>query len=137
MVSKIFLSTLLLAIGLTDSSAFAKCRCEYFHTRENALKEADKVFLGEAISETKQPDGQNYRIVYFAVERAWKGVTGLKAGIKVGVDPACGYAFVLNKTYLVFSSEKSPHYTSGCGFTKWIGDAANDIKALGASTPLK
>lgn len=124
-----------LGLFSVEPLARAVCKCGTLNNLDQEFKNASLVFLGTAVNIAKQPDGQDYRFVYFSVDRAWKGVTGLKARVKVGVEPACGFGFQLNKRYLVFSSDTSPDYTSGCRRTQIAESATKDIEALGKSVP--
>ncbi len=133
---KILKISLFLLITMPSIYSLA-CNCAPPRNSDEAFRKAQSVFLGEAVGGTKQPDGQDFLYVHFAVERSWKTIKGIRAQVKVGIPRSCGYQFTFGKKYLVYASDTPPAFTSSCGGTKSLETASKEIKILGASIPLK
>lgn len=105
---------------------------------KTALKSSTSIFLGKVTTINNSKNGQleNYNLVSFEIEKSWKTVIDNRAQIKVG-SSMCSYHFEYGKTYLVFSSDNGPIYTSVCGRTSLAASANEDIKALGKPILLK
>ena len=131
MIKRLLFVTLL--IGSANSYA---CKCFRIENLKEAVSNASSVFLGTAVSAPLIVKGRDYQLVSFSVEKSWKGITGLRAQVKVG-RTSCSAEFEIKKKYLVFVSEKGPIYTGGCSRTKPFEEASDDIAQLGIGIPLK
>ncbi len=71
--------------------------------------------------------------VIFQVEQAWKGVSKAKVSIFTAKDSAaCGYAFNMDESYLVYASVYEGKLTTGlCSLTKPLSFADEDLSVLG------
>jgi len=106
-----------------------------------ALEEAGAVFLGKVteIARTKES-----AIVTLEVDRVWKGVKVKTVRVWAGNGFNCGFHFAVGKKYLVYAvvgpptaEDKAPFYTSSCHRTCHLGDAHEDLKVIGAGTPIE
>ena len=123
-----------LALPLLNCWALAcDCNKEDF---DLAFKKADAVFLGKVVRIDPATRSQAYTISSFQVEKSWNGVQGHKAYIKSGLS-MCSFNFRIGKSFLVYSSEQAPVYTSGCSRSRSESEAQEDIAKLGKEIPLK
>src|SRR3989338_7735567 len=109
---------------------------------EKAWEEYDVIFSGEvtSVSKTKyDDDGMVPPIpyatsIFLQVFQNWKGINqGQSQVIRTGDGEFdCGYTFQKGERYLVYAQkyDVSDFITSGCGPTKKLVDASEDIKYL-------
>jgi MYXO-CTERM domain-containing protein len=137
------LFALTLALGLWNASAHA-CKCRPLSVDE-AKADASAIFEGrvtkladEAPAEGRPPAG---KLVTLALVRTWKGLENEETiTVRTSESSAsCGYAFELNKSYLVYAQGTPDALSvSSCSRTRPMAETNEDLAALGAGiTPVK
>ena len=92
------------------------------------------VFSGKVI-EINKNSSSHTKTVKFDVERTWKGVSEKQVTVITGSDDGnCGYPFMMNETYLVYSYGEDSLYTSSCGRNTLFENAYDDLRTLGNGT---
>jgi MYXO-CTERM domain-containing protein len=118
------------------------CTCVQ-QTPEEAYARASAVFEGRVVGVVPPAAGDvggGGRVrVTFRVTQAWKGVEHEQVTVWTTASSAtCGYGFEEGRVYLVYASGDAAQSSTGlCSGTKPIGEAADEIAALGAGvTPV-
>lgn len=104
---------------------------------EAALKASNAVFIGKALSETKDGDVRTFE---FQVEKYWKGASRRNITVSFRETPRYQAWFMVGEEYLVFAraGDDGKLYDARCSGTKLLSQAAYDVKRLGkAKTPKK
>lgn len=102
---------------------------------EEGLSSSHAVFTGEVTGITKNdatPFGGLE--VTLRVKKVWKGAPEQEVKVHTaGTSAACGYPFVVGKTYLVYAvrDEADPLRVSLCSRTALLEDAGEDLEFLG------
>ena len=136
--------TALISLNLTMiPHTVYSCSCADLPAPEQALNEADEVFVGatehfKVIGESAQwvgRDGRTYqaypegREATFRISRMWKGPRDVQRKIITGAGGGdCGFDFVVGKVYLVYVHDGKTHI---CTRTRHISLAQEDLAALG------
>ncbi|HWW74259.1 MAG TPA: carboxypeptidase regulatory-like domain-containing protein, partial [Pyrinomonadaceae bacterium] len=139
------LLTLVLALPALVAREARACSCAGERAPCQAYWEADAVFVGEVVGESKTtaggeaPDGYRMRLVRFAVEQPLRGVEGAEAEVVTGQGGGdCGYPFERGVRYVVYANrgEKDGRlYTGICMPTRPLAEADEDLAyARGVST---
>lgn len=145
----------IIAVGsclLGTSRVVSACSCELAPTALAELRRAAFVFAGTVIEIDEQAtevdfSGDKVEIpllfTKFEVARSWKGIDGEETTIltEAGMGTNCGYSFQLGVEYLVYgyvwahpydsSDEEKYLQTNACFRTKPLGEATEDLEALG------
>ena len=112
------------------------CSCS-FQSPNEALKNADAVFMGKVIGFISDPSG-SITGAEFDVQKSWKGNSENKVAVSSWANTSCYYEFSLNETYVVYANGKESLSTHLCSGTKLFADAYEDLRALGVgSIPVK
>lgn len=97
---------------------------------ETAFKSSKAVFVGKALSETKDGDVRTFE---FQVEKYWKGANS--KNLKVSFRETMRYQawFRVGEQYLVFArqGDDGKLYDGRCSGTKLLSQASVEIKKLG------
>ena len=107
------------------------CRCLPPKPPKEALEKSLGVFAGK-VTATKI-DGQQL-IATVAVSQSWKGAPAKEVKVRTASSSAaCGCGFKVDQQYLIYcSGEKDGVWaTNSCTRTRRLGDAEEDVKALG------
>lgn len=123
------------------AQAVSVCRCQPTPSVEQALNDAEAVFLGTARKVYWR--GGVYEHTEFDVEKGWKSVntpefkvlTVRPNTLEVLFDDLnCNYEFTQGKRYLVYTyrDKNSPDKVSSCSRTQEAEQAGADIEILGA-----
>jgi hypothetical protein len=130
----LFCGVLGAAIWLVPSRGQA-CKCAPPPSATEALQQASAVF--EA-SVTQLVPGSDENEVTLRVTRAWKGVSTETVRVRTRSDAAaCGVAFEIGRSYLVYANQSAQADTSiplevlRCGRTQPTEEAESDIVQLG------
>lgn len=95
------------------------------------FRRSTAVFSGKVLSITYD----DYALVVkFNVVRTWKHVKGAAVTVRTPPnDSMCGYTFEVGQTYLVYAGSviEGELWTNHCTRTRNVGDASEDIRALG------
>ncbi len=125
-------SVALLSLGLVVGTAgeAQACSCMVPPPAEEALKEADAVFVGQVLGgEAKDRMTLEVRL---AVERRWKGAESEEITVRTATSgAACGFSFTEGERYLVYGYEhEGVLQVSLCSRTAPLDRAEEDIEAL-------
>ena len=125
-------SVALLSLGLVAATAgeAQACSCMVPAPAEEALEDADAVFVGHVIGgEVKD---RSVTEVHLAVERRWKGAESDEITVRTATSSAaCGFSFTEGERYLVYGYEHEGILrVSLCSRTKPLDRAEEDISAL-------
>jgi len=129
------------AAVLGRSDVAAACSCRVPPPPQEALAQADAVFLGlaqalAAPGAEGAPPGQ--AAVTFNVERSWKGVEEPYVTVYTAEHTAvCGYPFEVGRRYLVYAAQSAPGVltTTICTRTADADAAPSDLAELGPGRP--
>jgi hypothetical protein len=126
------------AAALVVSSIADACSCAPPPPPKEALEAAGAVFTGKVKS--VKAAGEFQLEVTFEVDRSWKWVEKGTVTLYTGNDGAiCGYGFEVGKSYLVYArfierDAEKVLSTNICTRTAAVGDAKDDLAALGKGT---
>jgi hypothetical protein len=119
------------------------CSCLQ-QTPAEAYEQAVSVFEGHVLEITPAPAGDEHALpqlaVKLAVVRAWKGMEQEQVVVTTAGDSAmCGYAFELDKDYLVYAGSSAKGLSvSLCSRTAPVAAADEDLRLLGmGATPVE
>jgi hypothetical protein len=142
---KRFVSVLLLLsivtaglIAFPNSKVYA-CSCVSGDAKEK-LERSKVVFIGKVKDKggTKKFQHGRLREYTFEVDRAWKGVNDKQITIYSydGSSASCGFEFIKNQTYLVYSYQGSDNLieTNLCSGNLLLSQADDELKQLGTGT---
>lgn len=123
--------------NFSPDTAFA-CSCSVRPNPIDALKSSTSVFAGKVI-EIKSNESN---IVKFAVNTTWKGVSASYMEVLTPSNDAnCGYQFEMNKTYLVYATDRdmwgnlqNSLYTTSCSRDALFANSYDDLQILGTGT---
>lgn len=131
---------LLLLFTLPLASPASACSCLPPPPPQEALHQADAVFLGEVVENrlVERPDRWEERRVTFRLSRRWKGPEAAEIVVATPRDEAgCGVWFEPGTTYLVYAHTSEGHLqTTLCTRTAAAAAAEADLAALGEGTPV-
>lgn len=107
------------------------CKCAEPEAVEAAAASASAVFEGQ-VSQISAGDA-NTVVVQLNVTRAWKGVRTEQVSVRTNAESAaCGYPFQAGQSYLVYAQADGENLrVQHCGRTRPIGEAQDDLVALG------
>ena len=135
------LSVLLIVVGaLLAASPMCvyACSCRPPGTPAEELGRSDAVFQGTVVS-VQNPSGPvasnaDITTVTFNVSKVWKGqITQTGTIVTPGSSASCGVTFEQGVEYVVYGRASEGALTTNlCSRTRAIGDASEDIAALGA-----
>jgi hypothetical protein len=121
-------------VSLTQAAEARACSCMALSPAEG-LSSSHAVFTGEVTAITKNEATRFGGIeVTLRVGKVWKGAPTEEIRVHTASSSAaCGYPFVVGKTYLVYAvrDEADPMRVSLCSRTALIEDAAEDLDFLG------
>ena len=111
------------------------CSCARPTSARRAAELSAAVFTGRVVEIRTVPGrfGPDLRVT-FAVARAWKGSTATRAVVLTAASTsACGYPFVVGRTYLVFAAHEANGQleTGHCSRTAMLSHALKDATELG------
>lgn len=143
-MKRFILIILLFSIVVTGLILFSKskvyaCSCAGGDAKEK-LERSTVVFVGKVIDKggTKKFQHGRLREYTFEVDKAWKGDDEKHVTIYSydGSSASCGYDFVTNQTYLVYSYQGNDNLiqTNLCSGNIPISQANEEIKQLGIGT---
>ena len=121
----------IVALTLFFAAPADACRCLPPKPPKEAMEKSLGVFAGK-VTETKI-DGQQL-IATVAVSQSWKGAPAKEVKVRTASSSAaCGCGFKVDQQYLIYcSGEKDGVWTTNsCTRTRRLGDAEEDVKALG------
>ena len=124
MIRTLFLMGLL-SVGA--SSVYA-CECEGRGSPRKELRKARAVFTGEIVQVVPIEQGTRY-LIKFKVEKFWKGAGGEFITV-TSPGGLCGIPFSVGEGWLVYAYGKEL-WTDNCRRTKKVGNASEDLRALG------
>ncbi|HJQ33085.1 MAG TPA: SpaA isopeptide-forming pilin-related protein [Pyrinomonadaceae bacterium] len=137
LVRLLVLLTLALALPALVAREARACTCAGSRAPCQAYWEADAVFVGEVVGESKvteggeAPDGYWMRLVRFAVEQPMRGVEGAEAEVVTGQGGGdCGYPFKRGVRYVVYAyrGDKDGRLHTGiCMRTRPLAEADEDL----------
>ncbi|MFZ3591203.1 hypothetical protein ACOI1C_18650 [Bacillus sp. DJP31] len=109
------------------------CSCIQPPPVDEEYKQVTAVFSGKVIDIKNQLNPSEPMKVTFQVDQSWKGVSEGKISIYTAKDSAaCGYAFNMDDSYLVYASEYEGKLNTGlCSLTKELSAASEDLVILG------
>ncbi len=128
---------LVLALPWAAVSQAHACKCAPPPPVIDAFHAAAGVFEARVLAITAQPADAGQASITYAVRvgvvRSWKGVETEEVTVLTPIEgPACGYAFALDQSYLVYASEEDGKLrVDSCSRTRPIAEAGNDLSALG------
>ena len=126
-------------LGRTDAAA--GCSCRLPPPPQEALAQADAVFVGlvqESVAQDVEGAPGSQVAVTFTVVRSWKGVEEPSVTVYTGANTAvCGYPFDVGRRYLVYATASDPGMlaTNVCTRTAEEDAAQSDMSALGPGRP--
>ena len=129
------------AAVLSRGDAAAGCSCRLPPPPQEALAQADAVFVGlvqESVAQDVESAPGSRVAVTFSVLRSWKGVEEPSVTVYTGANTAvCGYPFDVGRRYLVYATVSDPGMlaTNMCTRTAEEDAAQSDISALGPGRP--
>jgi hypothetical protein len=116
------------------------CDCPHYGAPCKAFANTPTVFAGHVVKistiDRKTASGDEYkdRLVFFDVERSYRGWTAKTAEVVTGSDGTdCGYKFQEGVGYLVYAypdPETGKLYTGICQRTRPLSEAAEDLEYL-------
>lgn len=111
------------------------CSCMMAPPPQEALGQSQTVFAGTVSGVQPGKDGV---LVTFDVDQFWKGPDGPQLTLHTPASSAsCGYEFVPGEEYLVYGFAQDGQLSTGlCTRTAPLANAADDLAALGAGTPV-
>lgn len=120
----------LIQLGISSSKSAFACECIEPKPPNEALIESGAVFSGKV---TGIRSDNFSKVVTFDVDRLWKGISNETVTAVTGLgDADCGFPFQQGVEYLVYAySNEEPFDASGCGRTKPLSNAQEDLKVLG------
>ncbi|NUO79714.1 T9SS type A sorting domain-containing protein [candidate division KSB1 bacterium] len=110
----------------------AACSCLPFPPPAEAVAKADAVFLGKVLA-FDEIAGQSRRLAHLEVIKIWKGRPNEADRVTTALnEAACGFDFVVGKTYLVYANkdENGGLYTHLCTRTQPENLAQSDLNYL-------
>ncbi|MFC5405845.1 hypothetical protein [Cohnella soli] len=134
----ILLSIVVGLISFPEKKAYA-CSCAGSSVKEK-LERSGAIFVGTVVKRggTKKSQHGKLRQYTFAVQQAWKGVSGPRISIYSydGSSSSCGFEFDKGQSYLVYSYEDKDRtlQTNLCSGNVPLAQADQDIQQLGAGT---
>lgn len=129
------------AIVAAQPTCVFACSCRPPGTPAQELGQADAVFLATVV-DVNAPSGPirssaDSTTVTLDVAKVWKGqVTRTLVLITPGSSASCGVSFEQGKAYVVYGRVSEGALTTNlCSRTRPIGDATEDLAALGPGQP--
>jgi hypothetical protein len=121
-------------VSLAHAAEARACSCMALSPAEG-LSSSHAVFTGEVTAITKNEATKFGGLeVTLRVKKVWKGTPTEETKVHTASSTAaCGYPFILGKTYLVYAArdEADPMRVSLCSRTALIEDAGEDLDFLG------
>jgi hypothetical protein len=111
-----------------------------------ALAEADAVFRGKVVEMERMSEGNRLLRVKIQVTSVWKGAVTTETLVQTTDNSAaCGFPFQIGGDYLIYADTSTADTPNGppiapytahlCSRTRSIGQAADDLAALGPGQP--
>ena len=139
-VSRLLFLVGVLGAGLLVPTGVRACDCGDPGPPCQAFARTPAVFIGRVTRigtiQRKTPSGDTFedRLVFFAIERAYRGLTGTTTEVVTGSGGGdCGYNFRVGGRYVVYASplhDVAKLYTGICSRTRTIAEAADDLDYL-------
>jgi MYXO-CTERM domain-containing protein len=125
-------------LTLSQAGDALACKCAPPPPVATALEESTAVFAGKVTSVSRQEDPTAAVVVKIKVSQAWKGASGDTIEVRTrSSSAACGIGFEEGAEWLVYASTNEGALSAiSCSRTKPLGEAAEDLAALGkGNTP--
>lgn len=124
-------------VALQPCTAFA-CSCMMPGAPAAELERSSTVFAGKVVSITPVNRGgvAPQLQVRFEVSQSWKGPAAQTIELMTSTDSAsCGFSFAQGSEYVVYANDSEGYLgTNLCSRTRALGDAGEDLAALGAAS---